>query len=248
MSLSILKINAQIMGVILWITPFFIAAQPVDKNYLLGKIDPATHSQFVKLDDAHTSGSARGSYLHKETYEAFIRMSAAANKEGVNLVIISATRNFDSQKRIWENKWEGRTLVEGKNLTTVTDKKERARLILLYSSMPSTSRHHWGTDMDLNSLENSFFESGEGLKIYQWLITHASEFGFCQPYTSKSGGRTGYEEEKWHWSYLPLSGVFLEQYKKQVSYSDIKGFKGSEIAKSMQVIARYVDGVACKKQ
>lgn len=235
------------MGVIFWITPFFILAQPVDKNYLLGKFDPATHVQFIKLDDAHTNGSARGAFLRKETCEAFKKMSDAAKKDGVNLVIISATRNFDAQKRIWENKWEGRTLVEGKNLTTVKDQKERARLILLYSSMPSTSRHHWGTDMDLNSLENSFFESGEGLKIYQWLTTHAAEYGFCQPYTSKENGRTGYEEEKWHWSYLPLSGEFLEQYLKQVSYSDITGFKGSNVASQVQAIKKYVAGVACKK-
>ncbi len=224
-----------------------VHAQTPDKNYLLGKFDPTTHPQFSKLSDEHAQGSAKGAYLRKETYDAFITMSEAARKEGVELIIISATRNFDSQKRIWENKWEGRTMVEGKNLTTVKDPKERARLILLYSSMPTTSRHHWGTDMDLNSLDNSFFESGEGLKIYQWLTTYAADYGFCQPYTSKAGGRTGYEEEKWHWSYLPLSGFFLEAYKKQVRYSDIKGFAGSEVAKSMEVIKIYVDGVACKK-
>jgi zinc D-Ala-D-Ala carboxypeptidase len=225
-----------------------VLAQPVDKNYLLGKFDPATHSQFVRLKDEHAQGSAKGGYLRKETYEAFIKMSDAARNDGVELIIISATRNFESQKRIWENKWEGRTMVEGKNLTLVKDHKERARLILLYSSMPSTSRHHWGTDMDLNALENSFFESGQGLKIYQWLTAHASEYGFCQPYTSKADGRTGYEEEKWHWSYLPLSGEFLYQYKKQVSYTDIKGFRGSEVAKGMQVIKKYVEGVACIKK
>jgi zinc D-Ala-D-Ala carboxypeptidase len=231
-----------------WATPFFLSAQTVDKNYLLGKFDPARHPQFTSLSERHSAGSARGGYLRKEAYDAFIKMSEAASKDGIQLTIISATRNFDSQKRIWENKWDGRTMVEGKNLTTVKDHNERARLILLYSSMPSTSRHHWGTDMDLNSLDNSYFESGEGLKIYQWLTAHAADYGFCQPYTSKASGRTGYEEEKWHWSYLPLSAVFLEQYKQQVSYSDIKGFKGSEVAKSMQVITRYVEGVACKKQ
>jgi zinc D-Ala-D-Ala carboxypeptidase len=222
-------------------------AQSVDKNYLLGKFDPATHPQFSKLEYAHARGSAKDGYLRKETYEAFKKMSAAAKEDGVELLIISAARNFDSQKRIWENKWEGRTMVEGINLTTIKDPKERARLILLYSSMPSTSRHHWGTDMDLNNLNNDYFLTGEGLKIYQWLTTHAASFGFCQPYTSKESGRTGYEEEKWHWSYLPLSGEFLEAYKKQVTYKDITGFKGAESAKPMAVIKNYVEGVACKK-
>jgi len=226
---------------------FGVQAQTTDKNYLLGKFDPITHPKFSKLQDEHTRGSARGAYLRQETYEAFTKMSAAAKKEGVELVIISATRNFDSQKRIWENKWNGKVQVEGKDLTTVSDPKERARLILLYSSMPGTSRHHWGTDMDLNSLENSFFESGEGLAIYQWLTTHAAEYGFCQPYTSKTSGRTGYEEEKWHWSYLPLSGEFLASYQKQIRYTDIEGFAGSDVAKPIEVIKKYVAGVACKK-
>ncbi len=224
----------------------FANGQPVDKNYLLGKFDPASQPAFSKLKDEHTQGIARAGYLRKETYEAFVKMSDAAKKEGVDLIIISATRNFESQKRIWENKWEGRTKVEGKNLTTVKDPKERARLILLYSSMPGTSRHHWGTDMDLNSLENNFFESGDGLKIYQWLVAHAAEYGFCQPYTSKADAkRTGYEEEKWHWSYLPLSGKFLEEYKKNISYKDIKGFTGSTVAKNILVIRDYVEGVGC---
>lgn len=222
-----------------------VYAQSADKDYLLGKFDPTTHSQFVKLQDEHTRGSARGAYLRKETYEAFIKMSEAARKDGVKLVIISATRNFEAQKRIWENKWNGKVPVEGKDLTTVKDPNERARLILLYSSMPATSRHHWGTDMDLNSLENSFFESGDGLKTYQWLTAHAAEYGFCQPYTSKTNGRTGYEEEKWHWSYLPLSGELLKLYKTKIKYTDIKGFTGSEVAKSLQVITHYVAGVAC---
>jgi LAS superfamily LD-carboxypeptidase LdcB len=223
----------------------FISPPPIEKNYLLGKFDPATDSRFVQLTAAHAQGSALNGYLRKETFEAFQKMAAAAKKEGITLTIISATRNFDSQKKIWENKWNGKTKVEGKDLTPITDLNERARLILLYSSMPGTSRHHWGTDMDLNSLDNNYFASGEGLKIYQWLTQRGAEFGFCQPYTSKVNGRTGYEEEKWHWSYLPLSKIFLEEYGNQISTEDIKGFAGSETAAPLQVISRYVKGVAC---
>jgi zinc D-Ala-D-Ala carboxypeptidase len=221
-------------------------SQEGDKKYLLGLFDETKDVRFIRLGDEYAKGSAVGKFLRKETYEAFVKMTEAAEKDGVNLFIISATRNFEAQKAIWENKWEGRTLVEGKNLTTISDLSERARMILLYSSMPGTSRHHWGTDMDLNALENSYFESGEGLKIYQWLITNAPSFGFCQAYTSKAQGRTGYEEEKWHWSYLPLSSELLKKYVKTVRYSDIKGFKGSEVAKSIKAIDKYVQGVSCK--
>jgi D-alanyl-D-alanine carboxypeptidase len=218
----------------------------IDKNYLLGRFAPAIDARFVQLTSTYAQGSALNGFLRKETFEGFQKMADAAKKDGINLFIVSATRNFASQKKIWENKWNGRTKVEGKDLASISNLKKRAQLILLYSSMPGTSRHHWGTDIDLNSLDNNYFTTGEGLKIYQWLLAHATEYGFCRPYTSKTNGRKGYEEEKWHWSYLPLSKIFLEEYKKQISYSDLDGFQGSEQASSLRILTDYVDGVACR--
>lgn len=210
----------------------------VDKLYLLGKFDPSADERFVKPDDRHRAGAARSQYLRRETYEAFVNMAEAAEKDGVKLIIISATRNFDTQKSIWERKW--------KDEAAITNPADRARKILQYSSMPGTSRHHWGTDMDLNSLDNDYFSSGEGLKIYEWLTAHAHKYGFCQPYTSRTTGRTGYEEEKWHWSYTPLSVPFLNQYLNTITLADITGFRGSESAAGIDVIKNYVAGVACR--
>jgi len=224
---------------------FEFIQNPSEKNYLLGHFDPSLDSRFIHLTSAYAQGIALNSFLRKETFEAFRRMAEAAKTDGIDLFIISATRNFDSQKNIWENKWNGKTKVGGKDLTTILDLQERARLILSYSAMPGTSRHHWGTDMDLNSLDINYFSAGEGLKIYQWLTRHASEYGFCQVYSSKINGRSGYEEEKWHWSYFPLSKGFLEAYQKEITYSDIRGFSGSETAESLQIIDKYVKGVAC---
>ena len=221
--------------------------QEVSTSYLLGQFNPETDSRFIKLAGKYTVGSARGMYLRKEAYEAFIKMTNAASKDGINLVIISATRNFERQKQIWENKWKGKTLVDGKDLSTIADSVERAKIILRYSSMPGTSRHHWGTDMDFNSLENSFFESGEGLKMYEWLKKNAPSFGFCQPYTSKiNSTRTGYEEEKWHWSYMPLASHFLSLYEKQIHPKSIQGFVGNSITTTIQIIPQYVASVSCK--
>lgn len=173
-------------------------------------------------------------------------MAQAAAKEGVKLTIISATRNFDRQKAIWENKWNGKVRVEGVDLRTVKDPAERAKRILRFSSMPGTSRHHWGTDFDLNALENEYFESGEGLRVYRWLQTHAATYGFCQPYTDKATGRSGYEEEKWHWSYVPLSADLLSRYNELIQRSDITGFAGSEA--NVNPIGDYVNGVICQKK
>ncbi|MEM9984801.1 MAG: M15 family metallopeptidase, partial [Bacteroidota bacterium] len=174
----------------------------------------------------------------------------AAKQDGISLKIVSATRPFNYQKSIWEGKWKGQRLVGGKNLAqTVPDPAERATLILRYSSMPGTSRHHWGTDIDLNNFENRYFEQGQGLKEYQWLQAHAAEYGFCQVYSPKGEDRPyGYEEEKWHWSYRPLADRYLASYLATVTPEMITGFAGSEVVRELAVIERYVNGIspACK--
>ena len=217
--------------------------EPLPIKELLGRINPGNHPDFVKIESKYTTKS--GIYLRKEAYEAFKEMHAAAKADGVTLTIVSATRTFGHQKGIWERKWTGVTKVGGKNLATSTpDPVERAKAILTYSSMPGTSRHHWGTDIDLNNLNNSWFDSGTGKKVYSWLTKHASEYGFCQTYTEINENRPhGYLEEKWHWSYTPLSSQFLKDYESQIEHADIDGFKGSEVAGEVDMIKHYVSGV-----
>jgi LAS superfamily LD-carboxypeptidase LdcB len=163
-------------------------------------------------------------------------MAEAAKKEGVVLSVLSATRNYDYQKGIWERKWNGAKYKGWKDADIASD-------ILKYSSMPGTSRHHWGTDLDFNSVEPSYFKTGNGKKVYDWLQKNAASFGFYQTYTSKENGRTGYNEEAWHWSYLPLAKDFLTQYNQLISYTDFSGFKGSATAKELNVIEVYVNGI-----
>lgn len=217
---------------------------PATVDELVGRFEPGKHEGFAPIERKYTTKS--GIYMRKDAYEAFKAMHAAAKAEGVDLVIISATRNFSSQKGIWENKWTGQTLVDGKSLVqSHPDPQQRALKILNYSSMPGTSRHHWGTDIDMNSLTNTYFESGKGKVIYDWLVANAATYGFCQPYSPKGTNRpNGYNEEKWHWSYMPISSEYLVQYKESVTYDQITGFKGSETAKMIDVIPNYVVGIA----
>lgn len=215
------------------------------KNYtveeLLGKIDPASDTAFVLVSTKY--GSKSNMYLRRETYQDFLKMHDAAKKEGIELKIISATRTFNAQKSIWEAKWTGVRPAGGQNVSSKPE-KERALIILRYSSMPGSSRHHWGTDIDLNNLSNSYFESGKGADIYQWMIKNAAEYGFYQPYTVKDSLRpTGYEEEKWHWSYKPISKPMLEAYNAAVTSEMISGFKGAETANSIDIISNYVNGI-----
>lgn len=216
----------------------------IDKIWLTGHFNPLERPDFseVPLELCDEVGH----YLHVDVLQAWKGLFDAANKDGVRLQIISSTRNFERQKRIWENKWNGVTLTNGVNLSTSDfTPLQRAELILKYSAMPGSSRHHWGTDLDINSVEPEFFETAEGVEIYDWMRENAHKFGFGQPYTTKSVKRRfGYEEEKWHWSYLPLSLKLIEAYSKLITYQDFKGFDGSETAASMQVIEHFVLGIS----
>lgn len=216
----------------------------LSQEALLGKINPAQDTGFVLIGREFTNKEKI--YLRKPTYEAFLRMAKAAREAGHNLQIISATRNFSAQKRIWEAKWNGQRKVAGMDLSqAMPDLKQRALKILEYSSMPGTSRHHWGTDLDINALNNRYFTSGKGKRIYDWLLDHASAYGFCQVYTQKGTERPhGYNEEKWHWSYMPLSSQFLEQYNQQIDYDDLGGFEGEQVARELEAIRKYVNGIA----
>ncbi len=211
------------------------------KIYLTGRFNQTTHKDFIKVSNSYLIGGSN-MYLRKETYDAFKKMHDAAKKDGVTLLLASATRNFEYQKMLWDNKWTGRTFVDGGNLSvTIPNELERFKKILEYSAAPSTSRHHWGTDIDINGASPEYFETETGKKVYSWLNRNAMDYGFCQTYNEKGGDRTsGYNEEKWHWSYLPLAKDFTQKYKEIVTESDIYGFMGEEQVQNLNLIEDYV--------
>ena len=206
-----------------------------EKIYLLGKFDPSQRDDFAQVPET-SSVSGYVMYLRKETLNAFLQMADAALKDNIDLKIASATRNFDYQKNLWNNKWDA--------LPVKMDGLTKFQTILEYSAVPGTSRHHWGTDIDINGANPAYFETEKGEEEYEWLEQNASSFGFCQTYTAKGPDRpTGYNEEKWHWSYLPLSQKFTEDYKNLITNNDITGFEGDEYVSQENLINNYVLGI-----
>ncbi|TGN19135.1 M15 family metallopeptidase [Leptospira idonii] len=200
--------------------------------YLTGKFNASQ-----VLSETNLEESSKDHYLRPEARKALFRMiddfeETKPSHYKQHIFLVSSFRNFNHQKGIWESKYTGkkqmRVPVKGKTPSEIVS------LILEFSSAPGTSRHHWGTDFDLNSLENSYFEkSGKGKVLYDWLIENAARYGFCQPYNEFSKRNfKGYQEEKWHWSYAPISNQLTAEWVKSFKEGKINlkdSFLGGDV-------------------
>lgn len=205
-----------VTGLLLFYT---VRAYPDQEDQLFGDIDPFTyltgrfvplkHKLFCRVDGKKIPTKNNYQMLRCEAAAALQKMYEAFRKDhpGVPFWLQSSTRNYDAQRTIWESKWN-----KGGAPKKLKEILERGFAILTYSSMPGTSRHHWGTDVDLNVLRNEYYEKGAGAVLYAWLTENAGHYGFCQPYGA--GRAKGYAEEKWHWSYRPLSAPMLAKWNE----------------------------------
>ena len=189
-------------------------AQHIDPLLVLGKTSPPL------------VGS-----MQKEVYESYERMRQAAAKEGIDIKVVSAHRSYNRQREIWNAKY--------KTLTSQgLPAKDAIQEIITYSTLPGTSRHHWGTEIDIidNSnpqsgdvlLPEKFYGDGPSSALRSWMNQNAEDYGFLEVYTDHPN-RKGFAHEPWHYTYHSLSKAYLEVLTNQVI---------SEIAKDEQLLGR----------
>lgn len=153
--------------------------------------------------------------LRKEAAEAFTKMKVAAASKGIEIQVASSYRSYQRQEQIWNGKYE-RFTKQGLSPVEAIDK------IIEYSTIPGTSRHHWGTDLDIiqggkpkqddSLLARHFEEGGLYRELKVWLDENKESFGFYEVYTN-APGRKGFNYEPWHLSYKSLSHPMLQEYK-----------------------------------
>ena len=189
-------------------------AQHIDPLFVLGKTSPPL------------VGS-----MQEEVYEAYERMRQAAAKEGIDIKVVSAHRSYHRQREIWNAKYKTLTL-QG------LPAKDAIQEIITYSTLPGTSRHHWGTDIDIIDnanpqsgdvlLAEKFYGDGPSSALRSWMNQNAADYGFLEVYTDHPN-RKGFAHEPWHYTYHSLSKAYLEVLTNQVI---------SEIAKDEQLLGR----------
>ena len=81
--------------------------------------------------------------LERETFKAFKKLKNAALNDGLKIKIVSGHRDFERQTLIWNSKFIKFT--KEFKLTP----EEAINEIIRFSTVPGTSRHHWGTEIDI---------------------------------------------------------------------------------------------------
>jgi len=222
------------------LTFYSIYAETTDSEiqFLMGQLDFTKHPDFINLKQLGIPVKKNDLYLKKEVAEQLLKLYQQLKKDLPNTEfwITSATRNYWHQKQIWEKKWNQYQKLYPNEQEKIVQK------ILEYSSMPATSRHHWGTDFDINVLENSYYERGKGKILYEWLKINAKQYGFCMPYNENRNN--GYLLEKWHWSYYKLANKYQKKWNEFFNKNQFDSkidFKGNEFFKKYAPV--YVNSI-----
>ena len=120
--------------------------------------------------------------LLSEFQNNFDNMQKDAANEGINLKIISGFRSYNSQKSIYNN-------------YVARDGQDAADR---YSARPGYSEHQTGLAADINSLDQAFENTKEGI----WLNKNCYKYGFIIRYVKGKENITGYMFEPWHIRYV----------------------------------------------
>ena len=120
-------------------------------------------------------------------------MCAAAERDGINLLVISSFRTNERQTVLFNNQ-----VTKQRAIHPELSEEEIKKLAGTISAYPGTSEHEVGLAVDFNSVEESFENTPE----FQWLKTNAQSYGFILRYAKEKQDITGVIYEPWHYRYV----------------------------------------------
>ena len=126
--------------------------------------------------------------LRDDAAKATEDLVAAAKADGMNLMLISAYRSYDSQKSVY-------------NSYVAQDGQANADT---YSARPGHSEHQTGLAADFGTtdrkceLDACFGETPAG----KWLAQNAHSYGFILRYAKGNEQKVGYQYEPWHFRFV----------------------------------------------
>lgn len=159
-----------------------------------------------------------GSYYFDERAADYLKqMIEDSATAGVKLMVISASRSFDYQERIYNQK-----IVELRNAGSTQEEAEAEAAMI--TGRPYECEHNLSLAADIVSRDNqkreiSFEETAE----FAWLVENAQDYGFILRYPKDKEDITGVRYEPWHFRYvgeeqaklIKESGLCFEEYLNQ---------------------------------
>lgn len=161
----------------------FLADLGIPASYGLER-SMVLHGEATDLVSVGTDIHGRERQLTPRAAARWMDLKAAAQRDGVTLLLVSAFRSLEYQRGIFERKIAG-----GQSLEQ----------ILQVNAPPGYSEHHTGRAVDLTTPDcPPLSEAFETTAAFDWLMRHASRFDFAMSYPR--GNPFGIAYEPWHWS------------------------------------------------
>lgn len=135
--------------------------------------------------------------LDSRILEAAKNMIYTASAQNINITIVSAYRDYEHQRDLFDNKVQ--RLLDEENYSVDKAREEAAKVV----AYPGTSEHQLGLALDLvDSAHRELDESQENTDAYKWLKEHCHEYGFIVRYPNGKTDITGIIYEPWHFRYV----------------------------------------------
>lgn len=127
----------------------------------------------------------RDQFLLPEVDKRWKVMRKAAQRDFVEISLVSCFRSVDYQRTLIENKLaKGQTIEE----------------ILKVSAAPGHSEHHTGRAIDVGTSGCDYLtEEFEETVAFQWLLNNGERYGFRMSYPRNNVSGISYEP--WHWAF-----------------------------------------------
>ncbi|UTC62873.1 M15 family metallopeptidase [Treponema sp. OMZ 787] len=158
----------------------------LDKNYT-----PKNIILLVNIKDRKYVLYRHDIYLAKIAERPLQRISEAAQKDGVEILIRSAYRDYTHQSQLFKKYVKE----YGPHETSI------------FSAQPGASQHQLGTAIDLGSIDDSYADTAAG----KWMLKNAWKYGWSLSYPKDMEHITGYKWESWHYRYLGVEACKFQK-------------------------------------
>ncbi len=140
--------------------------------------------------------------------QAFENMRQSAEKEGINLILVSGYRDWNTQKQLFWSRFQAHSIskngVQYSFEDILTGKADKILdEVLQTTSVPSYSRHHSGYTIDIKDDSVANFILFKDTRGYEWISANnylnAKRFGFIPSYPA---GLTNMGPNPEEWEYV----------------------------------------------